>query len=73
MSWNMTPQEARRILAECEAPLSGDFHTLSSDTVFALLEYASQYKYRKPRNANGSRGRYWHAYLQQVANRGNYK
>lgn len=46
-----------------------DFHTLSSSEVESLLAEADAVKYRKPRNANGSRGRYFHAYLCRVAAR----
>jgi hypothetical protein len=60
---------AREILRQCRAPIGGDFHALPSDTVAALLGEADAYGYRKPRNANGSRGRYWHGHLQRVAGR----
>lgn len=43
-----------------------DFHALSSGDVLALLAYADSYGYRAPKNANGSRGRYWHAYLVRI-------
>lgn len=52
---------ARQILIKCQA--QGDFHRLPSTTVEQLLDYAEEHKYRKPRNANGSRGRYFHALL----------
>jgi hypothetical protein len=43
-----------------------DFHTLPSWAVDRLLKYADTWKpggYRKPKNANGSRARYFHQYL----------
>ena len=46
-----------------------DFHTLNSSQVSVLLEFADEFKYRKPKNANGSRGRYFHAYLVRIINR----
>lgn len=52
---------AADILSRCRA--RGDFHALPSAAVESLLGEADSYGYRKPRNANGSRGRYWHAYL----------
>lgn len=55
------------ILALCLVPLGADFHTLSSARVDALLTYADIWHYRKPKNANGSRGRYFHAMLQRLA------
>lgn len=48
------------------AQAGGDFHALRSSQVDALLTAADRYKYRKPKNANGSRARYFHAYLQRV-------
>lgn len=60
---------AREILRDCRAPVGGDFHALPSSTVEALLGEADAFGYRKPRNANGSRGRYWHDHLQRVARR----
>ena len=47
---------------------SYDFHKLSSTKVAYLLEVADEVGYQKPKNANGSRGRYFFAYLQ--SNRG---
>lgn len=52
---------ARDILSRCNA--HGNFFTLSSSIIEALLAEADVLKYRKPKNANGSRGRYFHAYL----------
>jgi hypothetical protein len=56
---------AQAILVECGAV--GDFHALPAATVDALLEHADSLKYRKPKHANGSRGRYFHAYLTRRA------
>lgn len=42
-----------------------DYHTLNSYQVDALLAEADRVRYRKPKNANGSRARYFHAYLQR--------
>jgi hypothetical protein len=65
----MTPADARHVLGLCRVPLGADFHTLDSETVESLLQHADAWRYRKPRNANGSRGRYWHARLDRLANR----
>lgn len=43
-----------------------DFHALSSSKVDELVTAAVAAKYHKPKNANGSRGRYFHAYLQRA-------
>ena len=42
-----------------------DFHELRSSQVDDLLRVADQVKYRKPKNANGSRARYFFALLQR--------
>jgi hypothetical protein len=42
-------------------PLDKDFHALTSAEVERVLAAADERKYRKPKNANGSRARYFHA------------
>lgn len=59
----ITPLDARAILTMCGCACEDNFHTLNSDKVERLLLHADANKYRKPSNANGSRARYWHAYL----------
>lgn len=58
---------ARAILTACNIDAGQDFFTLSASQVDALLEYANATKYRKPKNANGSRGRYFYALVQRRA------
>jgi hypothetical protein len=53
-------------------PLSVDFHTLRSEQVDKVLAAADERKYRKPTNANGSRARYFHAYLSRAAARSQF-
>lgn len=60
-------QNAREILSRCHVARGENFDTLSASTVESLLEFADIEKYRKPRNANGSRGRYYHDRLQRLA------
>lgn len=60
-------ETARNILWACGVNVGEDFHTLPSSIVSDLLESADRYGYRKPRNANGSRGRYFHDMLQRRA------
>lgn len=60
-------QTARVTLAACGVPIGADFHQLSSTQVDLLLIEAKAARYRKPKNANGSRGRYFHAMLQRRA------
>lgn len=62
----MESSRARAILAACGAA-GQDYHALPWSVVDALLVEADAYKYRKPKNANGSRARYWHAYLERRA------
>lgn len=65
----LTRSEARDILARCQIPAGTDFHVLRSETVELLLEEADSRGYRKPRNANGSRGRYFYEYVRRTAER----
>ena len=59
----INPWDARAILTVCHCACDDDFHALNADNVERLLVHADARKYRKPANANGSRARYWHAYL----------
>lgn len=49
---------------------STDFFTLSASQVCTVNEYADAERYRKPRNANGSRARYFYARMQRRHRRG---
>ena len=60
-------ESAAQTLARLGVPLGGDFHALPGDKVFALLEEAKVQKYRLPKGANGSLGRYFHDRLQRKA------
>lgn len=59
--------DARAILEAIGAALGQDFHTLNSTQTDALLVYADVRRYQKPKNANGSRGRYFYALVQRRA------
>jgi hypothetical protein len=61
------PDAARSVLRNCNIPLGADFHALPAGTVESLLMWADACRYRKPKNANGSRGRYFHALMQRRA------
>lgn len=65
----MDKSTANDILQQCGIPKGEDFHRLSSSQVESLIEFADLHKYRKPKSANGSRGRYFHAYVERVASR----
>lgn len=60
---------ARNLAREHGFPLGIDFHTLDSSTVESILAAADVWRYRKPKNANGSRARYFYAYLNRLADR----
>lgn len=47
-----------------------DFHAMSTASKEAVLRAADSVKYRQPKNANGSRGRYFAAYVRRVIDRG---
>jgi hypothetical protein len=58
---------SRSILKMCGIAIGADFHTLHSAQIDTLLEWADACRYRKPRNAAGSRARYFHEMLQRRA------
>ena len=62
-------KQARTILKLCSIDPALDFHTLGEARVSMLVVAAKQLRYRKPRNANGSMGRYFHAMLVRKARR----
>lgn len=59
----MTRSEAQDVLIRCHAPRYVAFHALPSSVVSCLVAEADRVGYRQPRNANGSRARYFHARL----------
>ena len=65
----MTAHDARLILSRCGIRPDVDYDVLRSSVVADLLEWADKVGYRKPKNANGSRGRYFHAHLTRIVAR----
>lgn len=63
----MNQNKASTLAAAHSIPLGRDFHTLGNDIVCRIIEAADEWKYRKPKNANGSRARYFYAYLCRAA------
>jgi hypothetical protein len=61
----MSRTDATSLATKHHIPLSEDFHTLPASTVDRITSAADEMKYRKPRNANGSRARYFYAYLRR--------
>jgi hypothetical protein len=68
----MTRHDAFDLAADFGINLKADFHALDSDQVGRITAAADHWKYRKPRNANGSRARYFYALLQRCARRDPY-
>lgn len=58
---------ALSVLASANITVGQDFFTLGASQVDRLLEEADRVHYRKPRAANGSRGRYFYALLTRRA------
>ena len=65
----MSKDDARALARRYSIPLDRDFHALDTDTVESIIAAADSVKYRRPANANGSRARYFHAYLARSAKR----
>ena len=62
----MTKENARNLLRSKGISFKVDFYTLRTSEVGELIEVADMMHYRKPKNASGSRGRYFFAYLQSA-------
>ena len=62
----LTKYEAQNLLTLAGIARFTNFYTLSASQVDSLLSLADLVKYRKPRNANGSRGRYFYEYLRRT-------
>jgi hypothetical protein len=63
-------RNALQVLRSINARPDQDFHTLSASQIEALLIEADRQRYQKPKNANGSRGRYFYALIQRQARLG---
>ena len=63
----LTRYEARETLSRYQIPNGVDYHALHSNVVDRVIAAADRHKYRAPKNANGSRSRYFHAYLMRAA------
>jgi hypothetical protein len=63
----ITAPQARTILGDLGINPEWEFHVLNSRQVSDLVAQADFFKYRKPKDANGSRARYFHAYLVRMA------
>lgn len=63
----LTKLEARDIAHRYAIPLHSDYHALPWSTVQRVINAANDHGYRQPKNASGSRGRYFFDYLQRRA------
>ena len=67
----ITIEEARKLARKAGWNLSEDFHGQGSGSMVSdLLAIATLKGYRKPKNANGSKARYFFAYLQRGKKKG---
>lgn len=64
-----TGQDAHNLAASHGFNLGKNFFAMDSETVERIIEAADVWRYRKPKNANGSRARYFYAYLNRLAGR----
>lgn len=55
--------DARMVFKNLKIDPRQDFHALDNFQVCGLVEEAARRRYRKPKHANGSTARYFHAYL----------
>ena len=65
----MTYDDARNMCAQfgiIRHPALPGWHAMDSDQKERVLNAAECWKYRKPANANGSRGRYFAEYLRRA-------
>lgn len=69
MSRRLDRSDAFDALQRASVPRSKDYHALSSAQVDALAEEAKRLGYRAPAHRNGSRTRYFHAYLMRLIER----
>jgi hypothetical protein len=63
----MTKDTATTLAGKFNIDLSRNIFTLSHSEMASVIEAADFVKYRKPKNANGSRGRYFFRAMQRAA------
>lgn len=62
----MTRTDAANLCNKHHIDPCKDFFELAASEVERVLDAANEWKYRKPKHANGSRGRYFFAALQRA-------
>jgi hypothetical protein len=63
----MDKKDALDILLRCKVEVGANFFALRSVNVCSLIREANRVNYRAPKHANGSRGRYFHDFVQRRA------
>jgi hypothetical protein len=67
MGARLERDDARHLADLHGVDLARDFHALTTEQVESVISAADAHGYRKPRDANGSRGRSFHEYLRRAA------
>lgn len=62
----LTPRAAAALAAVHGIELGKDFHALSRDATQKVLDAADAVNYQAPKDASGSRGRYFYEYLNRL-------
>ena len=65
----MTRQEATILCKQYQIDTAKEFYTLSSTEIGRVLDAAKLAKYRRPKNANGSKARYFFEALRRAMER----
>lgn len=66
---NMSKAEARAFCSILGIDPNQDWHAMPSAMKDAVLRAADARRYKAPKNANGSRGRYFNEYLRRALSR----
>ncbi|GAC1371027.1 MAG: hypothetical protein NVS3B25_19000 [Hymenobacter sp.] len=61
-----TKEQAIKALSQSGIYMNTDYHELHRSDVDTVLRWAAKCRYYKPKNANGSRARYFFESLQRV-------
>ena len=59
----MTPEQAKTSVAAYDIPVNVDFFTLTSEQVKNVTAIADIYKYKRPKNSQGSKARHFYKEL----------
>lgn len=59
----MTAEQAKTSVAAYDIPVNVDFFTLTSEQVKNVIAIADTYKYKRPKNSQGSKARHFYKEL----------